>query len=333
MVCSVAVFLIAIIFLHYYLFHRIIDFEYQRKGWGGFFIPDGTGIAGSIMFVGERLFDMIVGVYNNKVYFAAPFNITRVLNVVIPIMFVCGLVNLVLSKRFHILLLLGLPIVVMIFFTTLGFWPFGYIRVNVFIFPTFIFLTMFGFEFVAMIKKWRVDLITKSFMVAVFMIIQFPFDVGYFKKAQFIYPLLEDMPASLRYINESLADQPPPRLENGAKHLILVSWGGREAFPYFTEIHSKNKYDFEDIRTEFEVFTFKSRERTQMMQQMKQILSDYPDREIWFVLYHFSEESSVFLDIFYNMVDVKAYKFIPEDALGGSAVVRTTVRPTTGQAN
>ena len=329
-VYSGAVFLMASIFLHYYLFHRSTGVEALSDSLRNYFIAEGAGISGTIMFFGQGLFDMIVDAFSNELSLAVPLYVQNTLNGFMTIMFICGIANLFFSKRFHILFLLGLPIVVMFVFTMFGLWPFGNYRSNLFIIPNLIFLTMFGFELLLVIKKWKVDVMTKSLMVGLFMIIQFPFDFHFFNKPQIpsgnFYGNVENMPAILGYINEFVAKQPPPPLENGEKHLIVLNANGGQAFTYFTEFHSKNKHDFEAIRTRFEVLRFKTRERTQMIQQMKKIISHYPKREIWFVLYHFYKEVPVLKEIFEKFVTIKTYKLIPENWAGGSGVIRTSVR-------
>ncbi len=202
------------------------SFDPLKRYWQDHFCP-----AGSFTATVSWFFQRYLALYD-KISFAnhSMFDWAGdVLKSLYPLMALAGaLIVLLRSRRqfFKLFCLFLLPVLVMVSFNLAGLWPFGPLRMNLFLLAYVLFPSLLLLDQCQRVRPWRNSFLPVGLAAALLMALQFPTDFDDFASRRVIQ---RDSAGVLTGLIESeLEEQPAP---------LLVSWPGKPSFVYYTRYH------------------------------------------------------------------------------------------------
>jgi len=222
---------------------------------------------------------------NSNTFFNIPL-LNAAYGIMLPIVYGLGIIFLMIKKKAEWLILFLSPVIILISFNLLKIWPFGPIRVNIFIVIYLSMATMFGLDYIVEATKDKMRVVLISWIVVFFFIFQFPFD---FKKYQ-EKPNLEEIKSAMSYIYDAYESNRWERDQENrfyrTKDTLCLSCFSAQAFKYYTKYHHdfSRKYG-EFFQNNFHIIYYKAREPDYVNKKSKEILAK--NRNTWFLFSHF----------------------------------------------
>lgn len=104
----------------------------------------------------------------------------RIVNVALFVLHAIGLIFLIFRKKINYILIFVLPIFTVIICNTMGIWPFGPFRVNLFLFSYFLLISLYGLDVITTTTSRRLNLCTSLFALSIFVALQLPIKPAHF---------------------------------------------------------------------------------------------------------------------------------------------------------
>lgn len=208
-------------------------------------------------------------------------------------------------RNYKLFFVIIIPIITMILFNLMNYWPLGTDRTNLFIIFYFIIICGVGFDFIIQNKNRATKFIVALVFFITLVVFISPSKLNYYelplKKYNTPY---ENIKSPLKYLYENHDES-----NNKKKKLYLNThgWIGFEYYVYYHDILSTKYKPF--FEKNFEVIVYDSRNDEYVRNTTKKILKN-SKKDLWFLFYHYGRESQAFFETFdkYSIYDAIKYE-------------------------
>ena len=271
--------LISISFLYIVLFYKapsigeLTDMTknlfYLRGEAGGPF-----SFTGFSQWICSRFNGMIVDFNSQKVFFNHAEIFERTNKIIIPALYLLGIIVSLIKKEYKYLIIFLLPVLTVVLFALPlpAKWPFGWTRINMFMFGYCFFLVMLGLKYLLSVSV--IKYFTYLYIIILF-VIHIPLNMN------FDIPFnVEDILSPLAYLNENETKN------NTEKELLCVNYAGDKAFQYYTIYNTVTSKKFKNIIENRDILIVPNAydNYNKMDEQMREVLKQR--KNIWFLYSH-----------------------------------------------
>ncbi|HPY88947.1 MAG TPA: glycosyltransferase family 39 protein, partial [Spirochaetota bacterium] len=185
--------------------------EFWGNKYDVFITDDETGFVDRIKWYYTKTADIIEFSTKNLIFIDLPVKINSFFNIFLKnisiLLLFLGLIVLFIKRKIPYVLLFFLPIVIVIILNVLKIWTYGNFRANLFIYGYFLFIVLFGINFLLESKDKILRYAIVSFIVVFYFILQFPYNFNFYRTKVVSVPTYNAMElVNFLYNHERLLD-------------------------------------------------------------------------------------------------------------------------------
>jgi len=248
LICFTAIMIIlSFIIIKVELLNTIVDNkETSSEFWGNkydvFITDENTTLKDKFVWFLNKTGNLIESSSKNLIFIDLPENVKNIFNNLLRnvsiILFLIGIFSLIYRKKHLALVIFLLPIISLVIANILKFWPYGDFRSNLFVYGYFLFIGMFGFNFLIEVKDKIVKRTFIIIFIALYFVLQFPYNFNFFRTREIYVPTYNAKELiNFLYNHERL-------LEDGLKKNIYTDVHVSAPLKYYVNYNkdTKNKY-------------------------------------------------------------------------------------------
>lgn len=232
--------------------------------------------------------------YKDMIYYIVflKFNIFKIL--VLLGIYATGIAFIFQNRKFEYFLLYIFPVFIMMIFNYLKKWPFGYVRVNIFLYGSFLFILILGLDY--MIRKIKLKQVVYVILIAT---LSFELILNFREITTNIVTADDDVPKCIEYLYKNIKNN-----LNQQKEIICINELARIPFKYYTTYHRKLNVKFGaffEQHTKLLGFSGLVPQDGKRYKELKNYSYFFADRNIWIVHTEANDETrSIFRSFIEN---------------------------------